>query len=157
ASPVGAQATTWRGEDLTAWIIGMIGQGRGAADTSRGGFAFAADIDVPTLVARQTSTHGWVSGVRDGSVFAKEAWALPEGSPDTGQIEEAYRAGYSLVLRRLHLRVRAITGLAHRLDAALWTAGHLPRRAVRSNLFASPAGAKGLALHHDDHDVAVLQ
>jgi ribosomal protein L16 Arg81 hydroxylase len=157
ASYAGTELKTWDDGDLIAWIVAAAGRGRVAVDTSRAGFAFSPLISVPELVARQTSAEVWLSLVRDGSVLGKDAWTLPEGSPDARRVEDAYRAGYSLVMRRLHLRVPAVSDLAHRLDAALGDAGHILRRAVRSNLFATPAGAKGVALHHDDHEVAVLQ
>lgn len=153
----GAEGATWPDSELIAWIVAAIAQGQVTSDGTRVGFSFDTDIDVPTLVAQQTSAEEWLSLVREGSVLPKEVWSLPEGSPDTQRVEEAYRTGYSLVMRRLHLRIPAVSHLAHRLDTELGVAGLLLRRAVRSNLFASPAGAKGLRLHHDDHDVAVLQ
>ncbi|MBS1868968.1 MAG: hypothetical protein JSS99_04845 [Actinobacteria bacterium] len=155
--PAAASGSAWSDDVLVATLVALMRAGAIASETSHDDYAVARAIDVPKLVATQTKAVDWLSLVRAGSVLDASVWSLPEGSPDARRVASAYRAGYSLVMRRLHLRVPAVAALARRLDQALADAGVLLRQAIRSNLFASPAGATGLALHYDDHDVAVLQ
>jgi JmjC domain len=156
ANPNGT-GSAWRDAELVGWIKEAVARGEFAADESHGRYPLAEAIDVPSLVAQQLTSRDWLSLVRGGSVLDPAIWSVPEGSPDVARVEEAYRSGYSLVMRRMHIRVPVIAELARQLDRALVADGQILRRAVRSNLFSSPAGAEGLALHHDDHDVAVLQ
>lgn len=66
------------------------------------------------------------------------------------RVAEEYAAGATIVLQALHL---------HWHPAALYCRGLEQRLGfpVQANAYATPASAQGFAVHHDTHDVFVLQ
>jgi hypothetical protein len=73
-----------------------------------------------------------------------------EGMARVDRVADAHAAGATIVLQALHL---------HWHPAAVYCRG-LERElgfAVQANAYATPASARGFAVHHDTHDVFVLQ
>ena len=75
---------------------------------------------------------------------------LVEGVADLARIAEAVDAGATLVLQALQRTSPTITALCRDLERAV-------SHPVQANAYLTPAGSAGLARHHDDHDVLVLQ
>lgn len=118
---------------------------------------FGDDFNLTDLVCTLTAGRDWMSVVREGKSLDQAIWTGPEGHPEPGKVMDAYQRGYTLLMRRMQLRYPKIATLCREFDTRLIAAGHLLKRPVRSNLFASPARSLGLAKHWDDHDVIVLQ
>jgi ribosomal protein L16 Arg81 hydroxylase len=69
---------------------------------------------------------------------------------DAGKVLDLFAAGATVVLQSLHRWWPPLAGFCRELELAL----HHP---VQANAYLTPAGAQGLAPHHDTHDVFVLQ
>ncbi len=72
------------------------------------------------------------------------------GSPDVERIVGEFERGATIVIQGLHHWWQPLAELCRELEAAL---GH-PSQA---NAYYTPHGSQGLAVHHDTHDVFVLQ
>jgi JmjC domain len=72
------------------------------------------------------------------------------GMADPARIFERFRRGATIVLQGLHRYHEPLTRFCRELELEL---GH----ACQVNAYVTPAGARGLALHADPHDVFVLQ
>jgi len=72
------------------------------------------------------------------------------GLADVDRVAREHAAGATLVLQALHLHWHRAALYCRGLEQALG----LP---VQANAYATPAGAQGFAVHHDTHDVFVLQ
>ncbi len=72
------------------------------------------------------------------------------GSPDVERVLSEFERGATIVIQGLHHWWQPLAELCRELEAAL---GH-PSQA---NAYYTPHGAQGLAVHHDTHDVFVLQ
>jgi hypothetical protein len=96
--------------------------------------------------------------VRDGDALAPASWtrrARTGGTTiddlvDTGRLLDLFASGATIVLQSLHRWWPPAARFCRDLELAL---GH----AVQANAYLTPAGAAGLAPHHDTHDVFVLQ
>jgi bifunctional lysine-specific demethylase and histidyl-hydroxylase NO66 len=69
---------------------------------------------------------------------------------DPAKVAARFAEGATLVLQGLHRYWLPLTRFCRSLERAL---GH----AVQANAYVTPAGAQGLGLHADDHDVFTLQ
>jgi hypothetical protein len=86
-----------------------------------------------------------------GSYTRDVPWRPPiTGSADVERIAAAWEAGATIVLQALHLTWRPLAVFCRDLERAL---GH----PVQTNAYYTPAGSQGFAVHHDTHDVFVLQ
>jgi lysine-specific demethylase/histidyl-hydroxylase NO66 len=77
----------------------------------------------------------------------------PSGFTRTADVERVlaeFEAGATIVLQGLHLHWPPLTTFCRDLEASL---GH----PVQANAYYTPRGSQGLAVHHDTHDVFVLQ
>jgi Cupin superfamily protein len=72
------------------------------------------------------------------------------GVPDVERILEEFEAGATIVVQALHHWWQPLTVLCRTLEAGL-------DQAVQANAYYTPRSAQGLAVHHDTHDVLVLQ
>ncbi|HEX6117200.1 MAG TPA: cupin domain-containing protein [Solirubrobacterales bacterium] len=66
------------------------------------------------------------------------------------RVASEFRAGATIVLQGLHLHWRPAALYCRALEAALGCP-------VQANAYFTPASARGFAVHHDTHDVLVLQ
>jgi lysine-specific demethylase/histidyl-hydroxylase NO66 len=73
-----------------------------------------------------------------------------EGMVDPARVAALFEGGATLVLQGLHRWSEPVTRFCRELELEL---GH----ACQANAYITPAGAQGLALHEDPHDVFVLQ
>ena len=72
------------------------------------------------------------------------------GTAVVGRVAEEFAAGATVVLQALHLHWTAAALYCRGLEAALGCP-------VQANAYLTPATAQGFAVHHDTHDVFVLQ
>jgi Cupin superfamily protein len=86
-----------------------------------------------------------------GSYTRDVPWRPPiTGSADAGRIAAEWEAGATIVLQALHLTWRPLAVFCRHVERAL---GH----PVQTNAYYTPKGSQGFAVHHDTHDVFVLQ
>jgi hypothetical protein len=95
--------------------------------------------------------------VREGAKIdvSSYTWDVPWRPPITGaadveRIASEWEAGTTIVLQALHLNWRPLAVFCRHLERAL---GH----PVQTNAYYTPQGSQGFAVHHDTHDVFVLQ
>jgi hypothetical protein len=96
--------------------------------------------------------------VRDGDVLppsdytrtARTGGSRIDDLIDPGRVLDLFAGGATIVLQSLQRWWPPASGFCRELERAL---GH----AVQANAYLTPAGAAGLAPHHDTHDVFVLQ
>jgi lysine-specific demethylase/histidyl-hydroxylase NO66 len=77
----------------------------------------------------------------------------PSGFTRTADVDRVlaeFEAGATIVLQGLHLHWPPLTTFCRDLEASL---GH----PVQANAYYTPRGSQGLPVHHDTHDVFVLQ
>jgi hypothetical protein len=72
------------------------------------------------------------------------------GAADVRRVMAEFEAGATIVLQALHLHWRPLAEFARALEARL---GH----PVQANAYYTPRRSQGLPVHHDTHDVFVLQ
>jgi ribosomal protein L16 Arg81 hydroxylase len=72
------------------------------------------------------------------------------GSADVERVLAEWEQGATIVLQGLHLTRPAVGGFCRSLEEAL---GH----PAQANAYYTPRSAQGLPVHHDTHDVFVLQ
>jgi bifunctional lysine-specific demethylase and histidyl-hydroxylase NO66 len=72
------------------------------------------------------------------------------GAADVGRVLAEWEAGATIVLQALHLNWRPVAAFCRDLERALG-------QPVQTNAYYTPRGSQGFAVHHDTHDVLVLQ
>jgi hypothetical protein len=72
------------------------------------------------------------------------------GTAEVGRVARAFEGGATIVLQGLHLNCRPLAVYCRLLEARL---GH----PVQANAYLTPRRSQGLPVHHDTHDVFVLQ
>ena len=72
------------------------------------------------------------------------------GVGDTARIYEEFHAGGTIVLQGLHRYWPPVTSFCRELELAL-------THPAQANAYVTPPSSRGLAVHHDTHDVFVLQ
>jgi len=96
--------------------------------------------------------------VQEGGPLPASAWAedVPwrpgafTGTARAERVAEAFARGATIVLQALHVHWLAAARYCRGLEAALGVP-------VQANAYLTPAAAQGFAVHHDLHDVFVLQ
>jgi hypothetical protein len=78
-------------------------------------------------------------------------WRPPiTGAADVDGVLREWQAGATIVLQALHLNWRPVAAFCRDLEHALG-------QPVQTNAYYTPRGSQGFAVHHDTHDVFVLQ
>ncbi len=72
------------------------------------------------------------------------------GSEDVERVLAEFEGGATIVLQGLHLRWPPLQRFCRALDRSF-------RHPVQANAYATPRRSQGLGVHHDTHDVFVLQ
>jgi len=86
-----------------------------------------------------------------GSYTADVSWRPPfTKTADVPRVLAEWEAGATIVLQALHVHWHPLAVFCRRLEEALG----LP---VQVNAYYTPSGSQGFAVHHDTHDVLVLQ
>jgi lysine-specific demethylase/histidyl-hydroxylase NO66 len=78
-------------------------------------------------------------------------WRPPiTGAADVAEILAQWESGATVVFQALHLNWRPVAVFCRDLERALG-------QPVQTNAYYTPRGSQGFAVHHDTHDVFVLQ
>jgi hypothetical protein len=72
------------------------------------------------------------------------------GTAEVGRVAAEFAAGATIVLQALHLNHLSLALFCRELEAQLG-------QPVQANAYYTPRSAQGLPVHHDTHDVLVLQ
>ncbi|MEA2181707.1 MAG: hypothetical protein QOF69_892 [Solirubrobacteraceae bacterium] len=116
------------------------------------------DADVERLVCETAIRSPAFRLVKDGAQLPVSSYTTdipwrPGSFSATALVDricEEHAAGATIVLQALHLHWHAAAVYCRGLEAALgWPA--------QANAYYTPASAQGFAVHHDTHDVFVLQ
>ena len=113
--------------------------------------------DVERLVCSSAIRYPAVRLVRDGgqiplgSYAGDVSWRPPfTGVADVPRLLAEWEGGATIVLQALHVNWHALAVFCRLLEQAL---GY----PVQANAYYTPRGSQGFAVHHDTHDVLVLQ
>jgi bifunctional lysine-specific demethylase and histidyl-hydroxylase NO66 len=127
----------------------------------RGGEGFADLLDVGGVDHLVTGTLLRMPGfrlVRDGEPLPPASYtqtirigsARVERTARPDRVMDAFADGATIVLQALHRQWPPVARLCRDLELAL-------THPVQANAYITPATSKGFAVHHDTHDVFVLQ
>ena len=114
--------------------------------------------DVDHILSATTPRHPAFRLVKDGRALDPRSYTEPGrvgGQPvddlaDPGRVFELFHDGATIVLQSLHRFWPPLVRLARDLELAL-------THPVQVNAYVTPPAARGLGVHHDTHDVFVLQ
>lgn len=116
-----------------------------------------SEADVERLVCSTGIRYPAFRLVKDGAQIDPRAytrdipWRPPiTGAADVGRVLAEWEAGATIVLQALHLNWRPVAALCRDLERALG-------QPVQTNAYYTPRDSQGFAVHHDTHDVFVLQ
>jgi lysine-specific demethylase/histidyl-hydroxylase NO66 len=116
-----------------------------------------SEADVERLVCSTAIRYPAFRLVRDGGqiglgAYASEvSWRPPfTNVADVPRVLAEWEAGATIVLQALHVNWHPLAVFCRLLEDAL---GY----AVQANAYYTPRGSQGFAVHHDTHDVLVLQ
>ena len=120
--------------------------------------AVLSDADVERLVCETAIRSPAFRLVRDGAQLPLAGYStdIPwrpssfSGTALVDRVAEEHAAGATLVLQALHLNFGPAAVYCRGLEMALGVP-------VQANAYCTPASAQGFAVHHDTHDVFVLQ
>jgi Cupin superfamily protein len=116
-----------------------------------------SEPDVERLVCSTAIRYPAFRLVREGGQLAVSSytsdvsWRPPfTQTADVPRVLAEWEAGATIVLQALHVNLQPLAVFCRLLEDAL---GH----AVQANAYYTPRGSQGFAVHHDTHDVLVLQ
>ncbi len=116
-----------------------------------------SEADVERLVCATAIRYPAFRLVREGSQIAVGAytsdvsWRPPfTGTADVLRVLAEWEAGATIVLQALHVNWHPLAVFCRLLEDALG-------RGVQANAYFTPSGSQGFGVHHDTHDVLVLQ
>jgi lysine-specific demethylase/histidyl-hydroxylase NO66 len=130
---------------------------RAGADAGAFADLFSLD-DVDRFVASSSPRLPTFRLVRDGAPLAPSRYTRAAtvggqrvtGMADPARIFEEHRRGATIVFQGLQRSCPPVTAFCRSLELDL-------THAVQANAYVTPAGARGLGVHYDTHDVFVLQ
>jgi hypothetical protein len=165
---VAGRADRDRGRVALERLVGDVAAFLGDVWTRRPLLTRGGDVDVvrqllsvtavDTLLAERGQRTPAVRLVRGGDTLPTERYTTTAriGSRqvpdllDAGRIQAEYAAGATVSLQGLHRYWAPLTELCRSLEAFL-------SHPFQANAYLSPPGAQGLRVHHDTHDVFVVQ
>jgi JmjC domain len=116
-----------------------------------------SEADVERLVCGTAIRYPGFRLVREGSQIAvgsytsDVSWRPPfTDTADVPRVVAEWEAGATIVLQALHVTWHPLAVFCRLLEGALG-------RSVQANAYSTPAGSQGFGVHHDTHDVLVLQ
>jgi len=116
-----------------------------------------SEADVERLVCSTAIRYPGFRLVREGSQIAVGAytsevsWRPPfTATADVPRVLAEWEAGATIVLQALHVNWHPLAVFCRLLEGALG-------RGVQANSYYTPSGSQGFGVHHDTHDVLVLQ
>ena len=143
--------------DVATFVGRHWGQ-RPTLRSSGGGFGDLLSIDEVERLLLSSARRPSFRLVQDGTTLPPERSTSKvriggtqlDDVADLDRIAEAVDGGATLVLQGLQRTLLPLTDFCRSLERAT-------SHPVQANAYLTPAGAAGLARHHDDHDVLVLQ
>ena len=120
--------------------------------------AILSDADVERLVCETAIRSPAFRLVKDGAQLPLGGYTTDitwrpgsfSGTAVVDRVAQEHAAGATLVLQALHLHWHPAAVYCRGLEIALGVP-------VQANAYCTPASAQGFAVHHDTHDVFVLQ
>ena len=116
-----------------------------------------SEADVERLVCSTAIRYPAFRLVREGSQidvgsYTRDvSWRPPfTKTADVTRVLTEWEAGATIVLQALHVNWQPLAVFCRLLEGALG-------RSVQVNSYSTPRGSQGFAVHHDTHDVLVLQ
>jgi hypothetical protein len=116
-----------------------------------------SEADVERLVCATAIRYPAFRLVREGaqidvgSYTREVSWRPPfTKTADVTRVLAEWEAGATIVLQALHVNWHPLAVFCRLLEGAL-------DRPVQVNSYSTPRGSQGFAVHHDTHDVLVLQ
>ena len=116
-----------------------------------------SEADVERLVCSTAIRYPGFRLVREGSQIpvgaytSEVSWRPPfTGTADVPRVVAEWEAGATIVLQALHVNWHPLAVFCRLLEDALG-------RGVQANSYSTPTGSQGFDVHHDTHDVLVLQ
>ena len=116
-----------------------------------------SEADVERLVCAAAIRYPAFRLVREGgqlslAQYTREvSWRPPfTHTADVPRLLQEWQAGATIVLQALHVNWHPLAVFCRLLEDAL---GH----GVQANAYYTPSGSQGFGVHHDTHDVLVLQ
>jgi hypothetical protein len=116
-----------------------------------------SEADVERLVCSTAIRYPGFRLVRDGSQIpvgaytSEVSWRPPfTGTADVPRVVAEWEAGATIVLQALHVNWHPLAVFCRLLEDALGCG-------VQANSYSTPSGSQGFGVHHDTHDVLVLQ
>ena len=116
-----------------------------------------SEADVERLVCSSAIRYPGFRLVREGSQIpvgaytSEVSWRPPfTGTADVPRVVAEWEAGATIVLQALHVNWHPLAVFCRLLEDALG-------RGVQANSYSTPSGSQGFDVHHDTHDVLVLQ
>ena len=116
-----------------------------------------SEADVERLVCATAIRYPAFRLVREGSQIpvggytAEVSWRPPfTATADVRRVLAEWEAGATIVLQALHVNWHPLAVFCRLLEDALG-------RGVQANAYYTPSGTQGFGVHHDTHDVLVLQ
>jgi hypothetical protein len=116
-----------------------------------------SEADVERLVCSTAIRYPGFRLVREGSQIpvgaytSEVSWRPPfTGTADAPSVVAEWEAGATIVLQALHVNWHPLAVFCRLLEDALVRGG-------QANSYSTPSGSQGFGVHHDTHDVLVLQ
>jgi lysine-specific demethylase/histidyl-hydroxylase NO66 len=116
-----------------------------------------SEADVERLVCSTAIRYPAFRLVREadrldvGDYTSEVSWRPPfTATADVPRVLAEWQAGATIVLQALHVLWHPLAVFCRLLEEALG-------RGVQANAYYTPRGSQGFAVHHDTHDVLVLQ
>jgi lysine-specific demethylase/histidyl-hydroxylase NO66 len=116
-----------------------------------------SEADVERVVCSTAIRYPAFRLVREGSQlnvgeYTRDvSWRPPfTGTADVPRVLAEWQAGATIVLQALHVNWHPLAVFCRLLEDAL-------DHGVQANAYYTPRGSQGFAVHHDTHDVLVLQ
>jgi hypothetical protein len=116
-----------------------------------------SEADVERLVCSTAMRYPGFRLVREGAqipvgAYTSEiSWRPPfTAAADVPRVVAEWEAGATIVLQALHVNWHPLAVFCRLLEDALG-------RGVQANSYYTPSGSQGFGVHHDTHDVLVLQ
>lgn len=114
--------------------------------------------DVDRILTRTTPRPPTYRLVRDGQPIRRSAYTRSgtvggrrlTDLPDTGRILRLFDEGATIALQGVHRWWPPVTDLVQAIEAFL-------THPLQANAYVTPAGSRGLDVHHDTHDVLAWQ
>ena len=106
--------------------------------------------DIDRVVTTMTLAHPEISMVDAERALRTEDYTHPSGMIDPARLYQRFADGGTIILSQLQRRLPALDALCRTLERSFSCR-------FQTNIYLTPAGAKGFKAHYDTHDVFVLQ